>query len=217
MTTAGKRVLALTSPTVTRTFDSVGLVVNPNLYPSSTGYRFKEKDGSVHRGTGWENVIKRVTAYRERNGFLVGDVRSEVMSQACVGNPGICIDDSPRQIVPRKAGYASTMFQKVSSWLYQLVQQLQRGNLPLVDRPEAARRAAICAACPRQMAIPTVCGTCLAQLASFRRVVLQSQAPVDAGLNGCAALGEDTQVSVHLNLDPVTVHEQPDNCWRRTV
>ncbi len=190
--------------------------VNPNLYPKN-GYRFKEKDGSYQKASNWEGVIKKVTAYRERAGWPVGDVRAEVMAQACANNPSLCIDNSPRQIIHPKASYASTLFQKVSNWLSQLVQKLQRRQLELVDGPEARRRAAICAVCPRQMAVPTVCGACISQMSNFRRVILQGQPPANAGLNGCSALGEDTQVSVHLKLEPVDTDDQPPQCWRRSV
>lgn len=194
----------------------MALEVNPNLYPKN-GYRFKERDGSRWKGRSWADVIKQVTAYRERRGEEPGDVRAEVMAQACANNPNLCVDTSPRQIVTPAAGFAGTLFQKVSNWLSHLVQRLRSKELRLVDRQEAARRAAICAQCPRQMGIPTVCGACLTQLSNFRRAILQGEAPVNAGLNGCTALGEDTQVSVHLELDPVDNDEQPASCWRRTT
>ena len=194
----------------------MALEVNPNLYPKN-GFRFKERDGSRWKGRSWADVVKQVTEYRRRRGEEVGDVRAEVMAQACANNPNICVDNSPRQIVTSKAGYASTLFQKVSNWLAQLVQKLQRKQLTLVDRQEAARRAAICAVCPKQLGIPTVCGACISQLSNFRRAILQGQPPVNAGLNGCSALGEDTQISVHLELEPTVNDDMPAACWRRTV
>jgi hypothetical protein len=193
--------------------------INRNLYPSNTGYSFVEKDGSKHRSTGWTQLERVVREYRERNGFEVGNVMEEIEAQACVKNSNLCVDKSPRQIPPpsQDIKYANTIFLKLSNWLAGIVAAKRRREIRLVDKPEAVRRAAICANCPRQIGIPTVCGTCLSQLESFRRGILEGQPTVNKGLAACGALGEDLQVSVHLHLEPVDTHNQPPQCWRRTV
>lgn len=197
----------------------MGRSINQNLYPSNTGYSFQDRDGSTHRSESWRMVEAVVRQYRQRKGEDPGDVWGEIMDQACARNSNLCQDTTPHQLVlSAPAGsntYAGTMFQKVSNWLSGMMTRYQRREVRLVDRSEAARRAAICAPCPRQMTIPATCGSCHTQMATFRKAIIGGSS-VNEGLAGCSALGEDTKLSVHLTLEPITVDGQPVNCWRKS-
>lgn len=62
---------------------------NPNLFPPS-GFIFFDSDGFRHSGNSWKDLERKVREYREMQGIPVGDVKSEIMTQACERNPGYC-------------------------------------------------------------------------------------------------------------------------------
>lgn len=57
------------------------LIAKAGVYPSD-GHWFEDIDKVVHKGRSWNEVFRKVVAYRKRNGFPVGNVSVEVLEQA---------------------------------------------------------------------------------------------------------------------------------------
>lgn len=70
--------------------------INVNIFPKS-GYVFKDASGVVHQGDSWKTVIKKVAAYRHRQGLPIGNVVDEVKAQACAREPSICREETEEQ------------------------------------------------------------------------------------------------------------------------
>ena len=148
--------------------------------------RFQDTDGSNHRSEGWRMLEGVVRSYRVRVGRDPGDVWGDIMEQACQRNSNLCQDSAPHQLVQADPAstYAATIGQKVSNWVSSIMQRYQMRQTRQVSVPEAQRRAAICANCPRQIAIPSSCSTCHTQMATFRSAILDGNAPANPNLKG---------------------------------
>lgn len=187
------------------------MTFNPNLYPDG-GYIFTDADGVKHRGDSWKDLFRLIREYRARNGKPDGNVEAEVNTQHCAKTPGLC--HAPPG--PPPAPLAAGINHRVLNWLsHILTNRRQNGTPAHVSPAEAARRASICAVCPRQQALSSACEACLHSIRDARKVILAEQTPANHGLSPCSALGEDCFVSVHLKLKPEKDPALPANCWRR--
>jgi len=189
----------------------MALRMNPNLYPPD-GYSFQDADGVLHRGESWRHLRMVVTAYRTRNRKPAGDLDAEINAYHCAKYAGLCYGNNP---VPHPVASGSSVTAKVANWIGTILGEFRRGLLRLVSREEAKRRAAICAVCPAQSSLSTVCSSCIASVESARRALLGDAGPVHQSLYPCGLLGEDCQLSVHLALKPSVEKSLPANCWRK--
>lgn len=189
----------------------MGFSFNPNLYPPD-GYTFLDPDGVKHKGDSWKDLFRLIREYRARNGKPEGDIEAEVNTQHCAKYAGLCHAPPGPPPPPISAG----INHRVLNWLsHVLTNRRQNGTPTHVAPEEAARRAAICAVCPRQQALSSACEACLHSVRDARKVILNPQTPVNQSLSPCGALGEDTFVSVHLNLKSENDPALPAHCWRR--
>jgi hypothetical protein len=184
--------------------------INPNIYPNG-GYRFTEQDGSVHVDESWRKLEAKVVDYRQRNGFPAGDVWNEMMAQVCGSAPGLCGDYSG-DTVPQSSGAGSDFSHRIMEWLAWAVGQKRLNAWHRVSDEEAARRATICSACPKQRGLNTTCGTCLNTIAGAREALGGSR---HQNLHPCGVLNEDCQATVHGTQAPSNNPELPAECWRR--
>lgn len=187
------------------------LAINSNVYPKG-GYVFTDSDGTKHPADSWPGVIARVRAYRKRAGLPEGDVAAEVISQACHTNPGLCRNEDGTY---RENLNKATLKTRVLKWLSTLRDAVKSQPLSFVSDEERKNRAAVCASCPQNNALPGGCSSCVKALTELRKSVMGNRF-VDARLNGCNVLGEDLPTSVHLDQVRVTHGELPANCWRKT-
>jgi hypothetical protein len=183
--------------------------INPNLYPSS-GYMFKESDGSRIFGNTWPGVVARVVAYRKRNNLPPGNPGEEVNAQACQNNPGYCIEHNERARADAQKKHSSFKSQ-VLTWLNSITKIREKAWVP---EETARNRAAVCATCPYNKPLPGGCASCKAAVAEFRKQILGSRFQ-DGRLNGCEILTEDLQVGVHLDQTTLDNGGLPGHCWRR--
>lgn len=182
--------------------------INLNVYPKD-GYIFRDSDGYVHQATGWKKLALAVADYRARNGFAPGSPWEEIMTQQCAKTPGLCNEQ------PTTDPTGMTFTQHVIAWLGAMSGRKRSGQWPRVDDQTAARRAAICAECPKQKAISQACGACVQSVKTLRRALLDGQKPLHQNLDACAALNEDCQIAVHIDQPPSTEPNLPAKCWRR--
>lgn len=179
-------------------------IANPNLYPKG-GHVFKESDGATIRGDSWPGVIARVVRYRARAKYPPGNPTEEVYAQACARNPGLCGDaPAPQKSVPLKT--------RVLMWLNGLVQK--KRDLAFVSESLAKERAGICARCPKNTDVTSGCASCKVAQSELRKAIAGGRF-FDGRLRGCAVLGEDLPVAVHLELQAVEDGELPGECWRK--
>lgn len=207
----------------------MALEYNTSLYPP-LGYTFKEVDGTKFRGTSWVDLEAKVRVYREQHGKPAGDVSGDILSQICKASPSYCRQTTPgpkkpsprdvRPDGPRPLAHpglvgSGNIMARVSKWLNRLLDLKRKGQLAFVPTPEARRRASICAACPRQVAVTSSCGGCQTTLKFVKNQILAGQAPVDKTILSCSALGEDAGVSIHLVQAASGDGSLPAPCWRR--
>ena len=189
----------------------MGFSFNPNLYPPD-GYTFDDADGVKHRGDSWRDLFRLIREYRVRNGKPGGDIEAEVNTQHCAKYSGLCQAPPGPPPAPLSAG----INHRVLNWLSHVLTNRRQNSTPAhVSVAEATRRAAICALCPRQQSLSTACEACLSSIRDARKVILAETTPANRSLHPCGVLGEDTFVSVHLNLKPEADPALPPPCWRR--
>lgn len=89
------------------------------------------------------------------------------------------------------------------------------------DQAEAERRAAICANCPKNVAIDT-CPVCRGLKAMVTGVIGQRRTAVDNRLRGCEVCGCELKAAVHVDLAAQQaamsdeLNEQfPAHCWKK--
>lgn len=181
--------------------------INNNVYPKE-GYFFRESDGSRQFGQTWNGVIARVIAYRKRAGLPPGNPREEVINQACQRTPILCTEDNGAREEQLKRSSLKT---RVLQWM-----TAQRANQDkrFVEESLARSRAAVCAKCPKNTALPGGCASCIAAVKGLRTEIIGRRFQ-DGRLNACMVLGEDCNSAAHLDLQTVENGELPVECWRR--
>lgn len=208
----------------------MALEYNSALYPP-LGFTFKEADGTKFRGSSWADVENKVRDYRSQHGKPAGDVRGDIMAAVCKSSPTYCRDSngqpaakvSPRTVrpdAPRPPAYippvgGGNVVARVTNWVSKLLTAKRKSQIEYVPKPEARRRAAVCASCPQQTPVHGSCGGCMSALKVSKGLILNGIVPVEKYISGCAALGEDTSVSVHIVQTPCPAAGVPAHCWRK--
>ncbi len=185
--------------------------VNVNLYPRG-GYLFVDKDGAKLRSDkGWRDLIARVTDYRRRNKYPIGDPEQEVHEQACVSNPSYCSDQT---VVIPQPGPKSTMKERILRWI--VVLRTKASELRFVTETEAMVRAEICLKCPRRQSLPVGCSSCRAAVKAARPEIIGKR-KIDERLNGfgCDAVGVDIATAAHIDGQTVEDETLPSFCWMK--
>jgi hypothetical protein len=185
---------------------------NVNVFPHK-GHRFKDRDGATIVGETWGGVINRVIARRKRNNMPMGNPHEEVMEQACQQEPSACSETNDAREQARQTHL------KVASIKVRILQWLTRLKTPIdhfVEPAEAARRADICAGCPKAIGLPEGCGSCRKASEEMRNGLLAGRKS-DGRLihRGCDVFGSDLATHVWLELVAEDRPEAPGNCWRK--
>ncbi len=186
--------------------------MNPNLYPPG-GYKFRDRDGVVHKSESWRKLEAMVRDYRTRNQMEVGDVWAEIMGQICSEVPSYC-HEAPAAPMPKK-GHSITFNQRVMIWLASAMTLKRIGRWHLVDDSVAAERAKICATCPQQLSLNRACMACITTIDRSRDALLAGTNARHLNLNPCSVLGEDCATTVHADLPRTSNDSLPAHCWRK--
>jgi hypothetical protein len=185
------------------------MTINPNLPPKS-GYFFRDSDGVRHFADSWGGVIARVKAFRKRRGISEGDVAAEVIAQACSREPILCQPGSGE--AHAAAVRKTTLKSRILSWLLAVKQNTEKR---FVEQSLARQRADICARCPRQVPLPGGCASCTNTVIALRRDIVGPERFLDGRLTECDVLSEDTQITVHIEMQALENSELPAHCWRK--
>lgn len=180
-----------------------------HIWPPN-GYNFKDRDGFVHTAGSWPDLEAQILDYRTRNNMPLGDVHAELVTQVCAGSPGLCYEDEPFVMKPS----GDTFNWHVIAWFSHAAGYRRLGLWNKVDDATAAKRAQICATCPKQRALNSACGACITSINGLRKAILGSPSK-HQGLSPCLVTWEDCQTTVHLNMEPNPHPDLPAHCWRR--
>jgi hypothetical protein len=186
-----------------------------NVMPAN-GYRFRDSDGTAFTSTGWGDLVKLVADYRRRQGKPTEGVEQEVLEQACVRNPQICMDAGPRQ-GKRVFMPAATPKSRAIRWLNS-VSELPK-PLILVLKDEADRRAGACLRCPRNVPAGVGCAACVNAMSALRAKAFPGQRmKFNPDLHVCEVLGTDLPTAVWLR-DQLAVSnpDLPAHCWMKAT
>jgi len=123
---------------------------NPNI-PPPNGYKFRNDDGTVLTGNGWERLERNVIAYRQRLGQSVDNVHEMIVEQICKDAPGFCHDESAKvgEIRMRESIKARAI-----AWLGRQAGEARGKKLNKVDRNTAISLARFSACWASPMVAP---------------------------------------------------------------
>jgi hypothetical protein len=200
-------------------------VWNPNVFPPS-GWRFTDSDGVLHTAKSSGELVKAVSRYRLGRGVIIGKPWREIQDQLCAAFPASC----RRQITGKgteankkalkRAKKVRPLPTRVAEWLRSKWFDGNQGKLKWVPALEAQKRAAICAACPKNAPNPPPCKTCGGAKDSTRDVLLAGRAVKGSDkLRACSVFGTDLAVDVLLvrseTPEASQLADAPDNCWKK--
>lgn len=194
--------------------------------PPSDGeshWRFPVASGVMLRTKGHQPLIEAVFEYRLRNNIPIGDIERDISAYYCRLYPGFCHEEASDINPALPAVSSEPILNRVSRWASVLAHRQPRGGYALVAKDEAERRAAICAACPRQdNGWRGGCGGCSSVTLQLLQALKNLRTtPRDGNLGACSIIGWGNATAVHLPMSVLeTTPEQqaalPDACWRRT-
>lgn len=178
--------------------------------------------------TSIDNVLAQTVTYYKANGYVVpSGLRQRIIDECCAKQaPGTCIEDLR---MPQQAASPtlSTALEVVWTGTRTLATWLTKGK---VSNEVAARRAAVCAACPNNRDIETPgCKSCgyasrLNQLSTFVAGILQKERMSwDEGLRSCSVCHCHLSLKCRTTLESILKY-MPDSqrqalpaaCWINT-
>lgn len=192
---------------------SVLLAPKGGLAPPG-GYVYVATNGRRVVGTSWAQVISRVTEQRALNKQPPGEPAREVYAQFCARSPAHCYQAN-RVVVSvagQHAGHA--LVNRVAGWIAGMFAALYRGKAPLVERNLVDSRVRACRNCAYQEDWRGNCVGCSASLVGVWKKAMKKAGAQSNGLRGCRLLGEDTDLSVWLELPSRNDVVLPKHCWR---
>lgn len=161
-------------------------------------------------------MLLAVREHRIANGYpLPPGWEEELESEMCRHyGPETCrfVDETPQ------SGPRSIRVEDVKNFL-RVVGTWMGGGAQFVEPQEAERRAAICAACPKNQTIEG-CTPCVNFVQAVTAVLGDRVTKYDGVLKGCAVCSCSNQAQVHLPLEVlhkgVTADmEFPSHCWKK--
>lgn len=185
--------------------------INPNVYPKG-GYFFKDGDGTTHHGDSWKGVIARVQGYRARQGKPTDSVEAEVIFQACLRDPVLCVDDNGATRTEQKKASLKT---RLLQWLMTKKREKEAQELRFVEWGLHEARTDVCIRCHLDKSMPGGgCGSCRAAVRELKEAIVGNK-NTDQRINACPVLGEYLPVSTWIDDPAVSNADLPGECWRK--
>lgn len=205
----------------------------PNSNPSSTSKFRLLNTVDVPRG-GWSYVVAATgvrlnagsltrlqTAVRSHYGAnrlaIPPGLEADVADMACRGLGVHVTHWCTDSVAPKSHVESRWQAADVRRFLKTIVAWGAKTGFAFVDDAEAARRAAICAACPLNVQVSGCLG-CSGVARLVNSVRAHRVTPHDAKLHACDACGCELKVKVLLPLDVINNDgvEYPANCWQHS-
>ncbi len=190
--------------------------VNKGMIPPG-GWHFPEGPGHTIRTDTYETLIDEIFKHRLRVGKSTASIEAEVARYFCTRWPSACVND------PIAVGPDDTPSRRVARSAARLAAAQPAGGYDLVNQGIAAERAAVCGACPAQVAWKTGCSSCSASTAALLLQLRKLRnTPSDGKLMACKHAGWENQTAVHLpetvvKPTPEEKETLPEACWRRKI
>jgi hypothetical protein len=187
-------------------------VINPNIYPHG-GFFFREGDGTRHAANSWSGVVARVKRYRLRQGKPTDTVENEVLFQACVRNPSLCVEDNG---VTRAKLKEASLKTRVLKWLNHIRGIKEKGGdaIRFAEPGLHDARVDVCYRCPMDKGLPEGCGSCQQALKHLQEEVVGGR-KTDSRIAACPVLAEYLPVSTWIEQDAVPNDALWGECWRK--
>lgn len=195
------------------------LVPNTAVVPPG-GFHFVDRSSGVEirfEGTSDQDVATQVLTFRTRNNLPPGNPLQEYRDYVCGTWPHVCTNSDPAPLAPTIPNGREHISKRVAAWMANFIRNFRAGDL--VSPAEAERRAAVCAACPRN--VPwnaTGCGACIESVSRLAFVYKANrQTPYDRELRACDETGQHNETAIWAKaLPPLTPGASlPTQCWRR--
>jgi hypothetical protein len=193
------------------------LIISSKSADPPGSWRWKvPKTGYVVSAGNWTDFLHRAKMYCLANAIPMGeDFEERVQGEMCEQNnwgPYTCeyVEAGPPK--PQRSLNANDLrnfLAVLSGWL---------GTRELVPQEEAERRSAICAACPRNVAVAG-CYGCQGIVSIISQVVGRRNTEHDNKLQGCSVCGCENRAQVHVPLDVLAKGVTPEMkfpewCWK---
>jgi len=198
----------------------------PGRMPPSDGggkFHLPVGGGVVLHANSLENLVKIVFEWRIRNNVPPGDIEDDINSYYCARWPKFCTAEASDTDPTIPHVSSEPMLNRVSRWVSTVAHAMPRGGYPLESPTEAERRAAICAACPKNGGWRGGCGGCSATtLAILQQLKQLKKTGKDGSLMGCTVGGWENGAAIWLPASTTAPSESqrtalPEACWRKSL
>lgn len=198
----------------------VTLLPKTSIVPPG-GFHFVDETGAVPvriEGYDAEDVAVKTLKHRLAAALPAGNPLEEYRSWLCSTWPHFCTDTSPPE-----RGSTIVSGEHISKRTATWMGQFFRGGFTskFVSDGEAARRAAICATCPKNIRYnETGCGACLESIERLSFVYRANRAtPSDLLLYACNETGQHNGCAVWAVTLPALPEaaQLPTHCWRKAA
>lgn len=184
--------------------------INPNMYPKG-GYQYKDPDGSVFAADSWAGVIKRVEAYRKRQGKPTDTAHDDVITQACQKNPVLC---SEKNLANEAQLRHTSLKSRVLQWLGRVRAVREKSPLTFVSDALHAARCDVCRRCSKNTGMPEGCGSCRVALKALAEDCI-GRREISGIVTACIMTGEYLPVATWIDVPTIPNPELPGECWRK--
>lgn len=162
--------------------------------------------GRLFKGETFNELVKKLTAYRRDNGFPAGDPAEEIHTHLCSKFPERC----GREPMPLhfKEGLNKEDVSSYLAFFKEVV--IKRGGVP---QEQADARAAVCVSCPYNVKLP-FCRGCFSLAGKIAEVAGILRTKHDAALHECGVCGCVCRLKTFTPLDLIENKEAfPSFCW----
>ena len=169
-------------------------------------------------GHSYEDVAEKVLRHRLQNRVPPGNALQDVYNYVCSTWPHFCTQD---EASPRKsANLPEHISRRTATWTgaFARTTGVDRG----VSQQEAERRAAICAACPKNVRyeLGVSCQSCVATTNQLSFVYRHGRSTSqDVALQACDVTSQHNRTAVWSTqlpaLSETESNQLPENCWRK--
>lgn len=173
----------------------------------------KLEGGDVIRAGSFQELLEAVLDYRTSNGIDVGNVYLDVETQICSRFPQQCKGYTPFTDANHPEVKRIRIIDRIARW----AAKIGSGQTRKVHQDEAERRAAICEACPNNVAWQADCGGCMKNAQRLCALIRGTSDVSKAGnLRACKVLGHCNRTAIWLDMALINKSDEaPANCWAK--
>lgn len=173
------------------------------------GFHFPVDHGAVLRSNTLTGLIEELSKYRANRGIDPTNAERDVHDYLCTKSPQNC------KGVPQKSINEGALEPRIVKYATGLLLKQRSGQLSLVDKGEAQKRAAVCMKCPNNKAYSAGCNSCGTNVQGLLAGIRQTNQVNGAILlGGCTELGCDNKTEIWLDKGQIAAPENYVSCWK---